>query len=222
MLLIVISILFILWFVVSLRQRRLRKLSALFSRAVSDGDMEERRGITLVVGYVPSVEYICSLLNSSINLYEVIVVDSFIGRERLLADVIHYFGLIRVNFVATGRVEQSSVEGLYRSHRHISSRLVLVRCSAEGGVAPAQIASTICSYDFVLELPRLARLRSDAIARLLVEIALREPEDIDQIKSRCGERFSLLRREIVASGGLAMHNIARANTVNIMYRILKM
>ncbi len=188
---------------------------------VADSDKCESRGISIIATQIESIEQICSLLSHRTNLYEVVAIDNFDNREELLSSIIQHFSLIRVNFIPSKEIPQNAIKGLYRSHKRLFARLIIIECDHPRAVTPSQIAASLSSYDFTLELPHRKILRQGAIEMLLVEISRRNPDDIDEMKSVIGERFKLLRREWAVAERFASQNIAKSNRVLIPYKILK-
>ncbi len=221
MFLIIITILFVgapLLFAYSHSATRVRRH---LNRIAAESNKCENRGISTITTRIESVEQICQLLSSQSNLYEVIAIDNFFSREELLCSIIQHFSLIRVNFIASKEIPQNAIKGLYRSHKRLFARLIVIERNHSHTVSAAQIAASLSSFDFTLELPHHKILRPKAIESLVMEIASRESDQTDQIKSAIGERFILLRREWALAERDAAQNIAKANRILIPYKILK-
>ncbi len=180
-----------------------------------------RYSISVVVTGGCSVRYVASLLRSEPATYEVIVVADYEANESLLRSLIRYFGLFKVSFAPNGELTTGAVRGLYRSHKKLFGRVVVVDSPSACGNTPFEVGAAVSVSIFNLQIYASRTLRRRAIAYLLLELSSRSGGDVEQITSRVGERFKFLIRE--AALPLCSHRVEvdKNRCVTINYRILK-
>ncbi len=180
-----------------------------------------RLRISVVAPRSQSIGCVASLLKSESNAYQVVVVDDFSRHAKLLEAIISHFELIKVGYTPGGELPEDAVRGVYRSLRRLYSKLLIVDSPHDDLYTAEQVGAALSSFDYTLLLDSQRPLRPTAIDDLLLEIALRPQGQVDEIASRRGEKFRLVRREAAAT----LNTRARApygkHIVEIDYKILK-
>lgn len=199
---------------------RARQRKALRSTLKYEAAVAPRLRISVVVSGAQSVGYISSLLRSESVAYQVVVVDDFARRETLLHSAIKYFGLFKVGYTSSGELPRDAVRGLYRSHRRLYDRLLLVDSPRSDHYKESEVGVVLSSYQYTLMLHSPRVLLPSAIDDLLLEIALYPEGAVDEIQSQRGERFKLLKRECALLLAGAQRQVRSRQVVKINYKIL--
>ncbi|MFR9504245.1 MAG: hypothetical protein SNH73_07355 [Rikenellaceae bacterium] len=180
-----------------------------------------RLRICVVVSGIKEISYIASLLQSESTSYQVVVVADYASHPNLLHSTIQYFGLFPASYSSTGEIESEAIRALYRSHKRIFSRVVVVDSPYHRGYTPFEVGAAISEYNYNLQIYSSRTLRTRAINNLLLELSTQPEGNIEQITSAIGERFKLLYREAALPRGKYKIEINRSKQMKIYYRILK-
>ncbi len=200
--------------------RRTKRRAQLREMLRLNADISPRLRISVIVDGAHSVGYIASLMRSDSTSYQLIIVDDFSHQEPLLRAAAHYFGLFRATYDPPAGPLKDAFRGLYRSHRRLYSKLVIVDSAASNKYRPHQVGATISSYDYSLLLKAPSTLKATAIEDLLLEIAMRQDEEVEEIRTIIGQRVRLLRREAVIAPCATKEHGKRGRVIKIDYKIL--
>ncbi|MFI3281040.1 MAG: hypothetical protein R3Y44_03590 [Rikenellaceae bacterium] len=174
-----------------------------------------------MIAGVRSVNYIAESLKSESSAYQVVIVADFQRHEQLLRSITHYFGLFKTQYSPSDELAQGAVRALFRSHRRLFSKVVVVDSPRSSRYTPFEVGAVVSSYNYNLQVDSKRALRPRAIENLLLELALRPEGSVEQITSMIGERFKLLCREAALPSGVEKIEVKRNRRVKIGYRVLK-
>lgn len=186
-----------------------------------DHDSSLRLRISVVATEIESVSYLASLLREESNAYQIIAVGDFSQREPLLRAINHYFGMFRVSFLPTGELPEDALRGVFRSHRRLYSKLIVVDSAISNRYSPLEVGTAVSNYDYILHLRSPNTLRAGAINNLLLELSLRHEGSVEMIVSKLGEGAKLIRREAIEPLLRGKHKVKRENIVRLNYNIFE-
>ncbi len=186
-----------------------------------NGEDSPRLRISVIVHRPRSINYIASLLKSESTSYQVVVVSDFSHDRTLLHDIVHYFGLFKVSYQPTNELPAHAIRSLYRSHRRVFSKIVVIDSPQSNLYTPFEVGAVVSSYNYNLQIRSSRTLRERAIENLTLELAIRPEGEIEQITSSRGERFKLICREAALPASANKIEVPAEKEIKIKYRILK-
>lgn len=184
-------------------------------------DISPRLQISVVVSGHKGVGYIASLLRSESTSYQVIVVADFAEQLTLLREITQYFGLFATTPSHNGEIQQGAIRTLYRSHKRLFTKLVVVDSPRSKLYTPYEVGASVSDYIYNLQIRSHRTLRPEAISNLLLEMATRPEGEIEKITSRRGERFKLIFRETALANSSHKIKCNKYRCIRIGYRILE-
>ncbi len=184
-------------------------------------DISPRLRISVVVSGAKGVGYITSLLRSTSTSYQVIVVGDFSANLPLLSELTHHFGLFAAHFSHCEQLPTGAVRTLYRSHKQLFSRVIIVDSPSSKLYTPFEVGAIVCDYNYCLLLRSSRTLHQMAIYDLLFELSTRPEGEIQKITSMIGERYSLLLREAALPREKGGITIAKKNRLRLSYPLLE-
>ncbi|MFR9523584.1 MAG: hypothetical protein SNH94_03325 [Rikenellaceae bacterium] len=184
-------------------------------------DNSPRLRISVVACKPQSVNYIASLLKSESTAYQVIIVADFEKQASLLRQAIEYFGLFKTSLAPNGEIEEGAIRNLLRSHRRLFAKLIVVDSPHSSSYTPFEVGAAISSYNYNLQIHSRRGLQPQAIENMLLELATRPEESVEQITSALGERFKLICREAALHKNAGKIEVKPNRRIKVNYRILK-
>lgn len=184
-------------------------------------DLSPRLRISVVVRGVKGVGYISSLLRSESTSYQIVVVADYSKNIALLSEITHHFGLFAVSYTDSDKIQAGAIRTLYRSHRRLYSRVVLVDSPDSRNYTPFEVGAVASDFNYNLQLYSARTLRPEAIHYLLVELSMRHEGSVEKITSRIGERFKLVLREAALPQKGSPVRINKSHRATIKYKILE-
>ncbi len=184
-------------------------------------ELSPRLKISVVACGPRSITYIASLLLSESSAYQVIIVDDFSRNQGELNKITRYFGLLKTNYTPTEETPEGSIRALYRSHKRLFAKVVVVDSPKSKSYTPFEVGAEVSSYNYNLQIRSKRGLQPQAIEELLLEIAIRPEGSIEKITSCIGERFTLIYREAALHNGEAKIEVKNNRHIKISYRVLK-
>ncbi len=184
-------------------------------------DISPRLRISVVVSGIKGVGYISSLLRSPSTSYQVVVVGDFAANLALLREITQHFGLFAANFTYSDQLTAGAVRSLYRSHKRLYSRVIIVDSPSSKLYTPFEVGATVSDYNYCLLLHTSRTLLTEAIHDLLFELSSRPEGEVEKITSHRGERFALLLREAALPMGKEHITINKKRRIKIGYPLLQ-
>ncbi len=184
-------------------------------------DISPRLRISIVVSGTRGIGYITSLLRSPSTSYQVVIVADYAAEVNLLREITQHFGLFAANYTPSGEILPGAIRTLYRSHKQLYSRVIVVDSPASSHYTPFEVGAAVSDYNYNMQIASTRTLREEAIYDLLLELASHPEGSIEKITSRLGERFKLICREAALPEGDNKIKVRKGRRLKLSYRILQ-
>lgn len=162
---------------------------------IFDADVSPHLRISVVVSGMKERDKIAEMLQGESNSYEVIVVTDFGSAQDDLRKIVQHFKLFKASYLPSGELPDKAIRGVYRSHRRLYSKLLVVDSPASDHYSPFEVGAVVSSYDYNLQIRSQRTLRKTAIRDLLLELAMYPESSVVEIRSRIAEPIKLILRE---------------------------